>query len=170
MCPAGPRRQTRRLGDTARTYRGVVRLAHRSCQLAPDANPLRLGGVDEVTEHVARAAELARAAAPRLAAAEDAQLDAALAAIAEGLEREGAGLIAASADEVAAAEGKLSPAVIDRLRLDEARLEGMVAQVRELASLPAAPRTAGRITLDGGLEVEERRIPVGVIGANYEAR
>ncbi len=131
---------------------------------------LRLGTVDEVIEHVARAAEAARAAAPALAAAGDEQLDAALGAIADGLEREGAALVAASREEVAAAEGTLSPAVIDRLRLDEQRLAGMVAQVRELASLPPAPRVAGRLVLDGGLEVEERRIPVGVIGANYEAR
>src|SRR3954447_21052614 len=138
--------------------------------MAPDDKTLRLERVDEVTEHVARAAALARAAAPRLAAAGDDQLDAALGAVADGLEREAADLIAASRDEVAAAEGTLSPAVIDRLRLDEDRLTAMVAQVRELASLPAAPRTAGRVSMDGGLELEERRIPVGVIGANYEAR
>jgi glutamate-5-semialdehyde dehydrogenase len=126
--------------------------------------------MDEVTEHVAGAAELARAAAPQLASADDARLDAALGAIADGLEREAAALIAASGEEVAAAEGRLSPAVIDRLRLDEGRLAAMVGQVRELAALPAAPRVAGRVMLNGGLEVEERRIPVGVIGANYEAR
>ncbi len=130
----------------------------------------RLAAMDGVIEHVAGAAELARAAAPGLAAAEDAQLDAALAAIADGLERAGGELVAASREEVAAAEGRLSPAVIDRLRLDDARLAAMVGQVRELAALPAAPRVAGRVTLDGGVEVEERRIPVGVIGANYEAR
>ena len=126
--------------------------------------------MDEVTEHVARAAELARAAAPRLAAADFAQLDDALGAIADGLEREAGELISRSREEVAAAEGSLSPAVIDRLRLDEGRLAGMVGQVRELASLPGTPRATGRIALEGGLEVEERRIPVGVIGANYEAR
>src|SRR3954454_4204833 len=130
----------------------------------------RLGRVDQVTEHVTQLAERARAAAPRLADAEDARLDSTLGAIADGLEREAEGLIAASREEVAAAEGNLSPAVIDRLRLDEDRLAGMVAQVRELASLPAAPRVAGRLQVDGGPEVEERRIPVGVIGANYEAR
>src|SRR4051794_9518758 len=126
--------------------------------------------MNAVTEHVASAAELARGASPSLAAAREEQLDGALAGIAEGLEREGETLVAASREEVAAAEGSLSPAVIDRLRLDDQRLAGMVAQVRELESLPAAPRVAGRLTLDGGLEVEERRIPVGVIGANYEAR
>src|SRR3954449_9434441 len=138
--------------------------------MAPNAKTLRLERGDEVTENVAVEAELARAAAPRLAAAGDDQLDAALGAIADGLEREAEGLIAASREEGAAAEGTLSPAVIDRLRLDEERLSAMVAQVRELASLPAAPRAGRRVTLDGGLELEERRIPVGVIGANYEAR
>jgi glutamate-5-semialdehyde dehydrogenase len=126
--------------------------------------------MDPVTEHVASAAGRAAAAAPALAGAEDARLDEVLAAIADGLERSGDGLIATSREEVADAEGKLSPAVIDRLRLDEARLSGMVDQVRALAALPPAPRTGGRMTLDGGLELEERRIPVGVIGANFEAR
>src|SRR4051794_19288625 len=103
----------------------------------------RLGRVDEVTEHVTRLAERARAAAPRLADVEDARLDSTLGAIAEGLEREAGELIAASRDEVADAEGRLSPAVIDRLRLDEDRLAAMIGQGRELESLPAAPRVAG---------------------------
>ena len=126
--------------------------------------------MDPITEHVAGAAARAAAAVPRLGAAADAALDAALGAIAAGLERASGELIEASRAEVADAEGRLSPAVIDRLRLDEARLGGMVEQVRALAELPAAPRSGGRVTLDGGLELEERRIPVGVIGANFEAR
>jgi glutamate-5-semialdehyde dehydrogenase len=126
--------------------------------------------VDPVKEHVAGAASRAGAAAPQLAAADDARLDEALGAIASGLEEASDELIETSRDEVADAEGKLSPAVIDRLRLDDARLAGMVEQVRALAELPAAPRTGGRVELDGGLELEERRIPVGVIGANFEAR
>ena len=123
-----------------------------------------------VVEHTAGAARLAKAAAPALAAADDERLDTALDAIADGLERAGDELIEVSSKEVAAAEATLSPAVIDRLRLDADRVEGMVAQVRELTTLPPARRAAGRVTLDGGLELEERRIPVGVIGANYEAR
>src|SRR4051812_16785781 len=126
--------------------------------------------MDAVMEHVAARARRARAAAPGLAAADDARLDAALAAIADGLADAGDELLAESRDEVAAAEGTLSPAVIDRLRLDEARLAGMVDQVRALAALPPAPRVGDRHRLDGGLELEERMIPVGVIGANYEAR
>jgi glutamate-5-semialdehyde dehydrogenase len=123
-----------------------------------------------VADHVADCARRAKAAAPRLAAADDERLDAALSGIADALETAAADLLATSRDEVAAAEGSLSPAVIDRLRLDEARLAGMVEQVRALAALPPAPRVGDRKALDGGLQLEERRIPVGVIGANYEAR
>ena len=126
--------------------------------------------MDSVTQHVAGVAAKAAAAAPALAAAPDERLDAALLAIAEGLESRGDELIEMSRQEVADAEGKLSPAVIDRLRLDEDRLSGMVDQVRALAALPGAPRVAGRTEMDGGLVLEERRIPVGVIGANFEAR
>jgi len=126
--------------------------------------------VDPITEHVAAAAERAAAAAPVLAGADDGRLDEALGAIAEGLQAAAGELIETSREEVTAAESRLSPAVIDRLRLDEGRLEAMVDQVRALAALPPAPRTIGRTAIDGGLELEERRIPVGVIGANFEAR
>jgi glutamate-5-semialdehyde dehydrogenase len=101
---------------------------------------------------------------------DDARLDEAIEAVAAGLEEASGELITTSREEVADAEGKLSPAVIDRLRLDPERLAGMVEQVRALAGLAAAPRVGGRVALDGGLELEERRIPVGVIGANFEAR
>jgi glutamate-5-semialdehyde dehydrogenase len=130
----------------------------------------RLARMDPVTEHVAAAAGKAAAAAPALAAAGDGLLDRVLHSIADGLEARGGDLMETSREEVADAQGKLSPAVIDRLRLDESRLSGMVDQVRALAELPPAPRTGDRGALDGGLELEERRIPVGVIGANFEAR
>src|SRR3954452_18710174 len=104
--------------------------------------------MDEVTEHVAQAAERARNAAPALAAADDETLDAVLAAIADRLETGAEALIATSREEVADAGGRLSPAVIARLRLDSARLAGMVEQVRALADLPPAPRVGGRQELD----------------------
>jgi glutamate-5-semialdehyde dehydrogenase len=126
--------------------------------------------MDGVMEHVSELAQRARAAAPRLAEAGDAGLGAALERIADGLGQVADELLATSREEVAAAEGTLSPAVIDRLRLDEGRLAGMVEQVRALAALPPAPRVGDRHELDGGFELEERMIPVGVIGANYEAR
>ncbi|HTI33990.1 MAG TPA: aldehyde dehydrogenase family protein [Miltoncostaea sp.] len=76
----------------------------------------------------------------------------------------------ANAADVAAAEGTLAPALVDRLRLDEARLAGMSGQLAALAALPDPEPLVATRALPGGLEVHEVRRPVGVIGANYEAR
>ena len=79
-------------------------------------------------------------------------------------------VLQANAADLAAAEGHLAPALIDRLRLDAGRLEGMSGQLAELAALPEPDAHVGTRALPGGLEVHEVRRPVGVIGANYEAR
>jgi glutamate-5-semialdehyde dehydrogenase len=79
-------------------------------------------------------------------------------------------VLAANARDVRAAEGRLGDALVDRLRLDPGRLERMAAQIETLAGLPDVEADAGSRTLAGGLVVRERRRPVGVIGANYEAR
>jgi glutamate-5-semialdehyde dehydrogenase len=121
--------------------------------------------------HVEDCGRAAAAAAPTLATAGDDALDAALRALADRLEARAGTLLDANRGDVERATGQLSGAVLDRLRLDEARLADIAAQVRELAGAAHAPRSLGVVSeLDGGLVVEERRIPVGVIGANYEAR
>jgi glutamate-5-semialdehyde dehydrogenase len=79
-------------------------------------------------------------------------------------------VLAANTADVAAAEGTMAPALVDRLRLDAARLEGMSGQLAALAALPDIESHVGVRALPGGLEVHEVRRPVGVIGANYEAR
>jgi glutamate-5-semialdehyde dehydrogenase len=61
-------------------------------------------------------------------------------------------------------------ALLDRLRLDQARLEGIAGQLRALAGVPAGPSRRTIRELPGGLLLQERRRPVGVIGANFEAR
>ena len=48
--------------------------------------------------------------------------------------------------------------------------QAIEAQLRELAALPALDREIAAWTLPNGLEVSERRIPIGVVGANFEAR
>lgn len=125
---------------------------------------------DDVVQLVTAAAEAASAAAWHIAGAGDEQIHAALGHIADRLVGEAAALLAANAEDVAAATGVLSTGALDRLRLGEQRLAGIAAQVRALAALPALERVVSRRTLDNGLELEERRVPVGVIGANYEAR
>ena len=53
---------------------------------------------------------------------------------------------------------------------DELRLGTLVSQVRALAKLPPLARSVARWRTADGVEVEERRVPVGVIGAVHEAR
>lgn len=122
--------------------------------------------LDLVTE----AARAAAAAAPALARASPAQLDGALVRIADRLGSEAPAILEANGADVEAGRAALSGGALDRLRLDESRLEGIAGQVRSLAALPHLERVVARWTLANGLRVEERRIPIGVVGAIYEAR
>jgi glutamate-5-semialdehyde dehydrogenase len=58
----------------------------------------------------------------------------------------------------------------DRLRLDEARIAAIADQLRGLAELPPLERVEDSWLLANGLQVEVRRIPIGAVGANFEAR
>src|SRR6202012_1435005 len=73
-------------------------------------------------------------------------------------------------DMRAADEAGLTGALQDRLRLDDGRLKGIADQLLELAE--GAAEAEGRVIreLPGGLVARERGRPVGVIGANFEAR
>src|SRR5580704_11145731 len=98
-------------------------------------------------------------------------LDAALRAIATHLLQRADVVIAANADDVRAArEDGLADAFVDRLTLDAARVGAMAEQLRTLADVPAEPARAYLRDLPDGLELHEWRRPVGVIGANFEAR
>ena len=60
--------------------------------------------------------------------------------------------------------------MLDRLRLDDARVEGIAAQVEAVAAIEPLEREISSWTLANGLQVSERRIPIGTVGANFEAR
>jgi glutamate-5-semialdehyde dehydrogenase len=123
-----------------------------------------------VADAVASAGRAARDAHPALVAASAEAVRGALLAMARLLDERAAQVLAANRDDVAAATGRLGEALVDRLRLDPDRLAAMAGQIATLADLPDMEELAGTRRLDGGLEVQERRRPVGVIGANYEAR
>jgi glutamate-5-semialdehyde dehydrogenase len=120
---------------------------------------------------VAGCGRRARAASGALAVAPDPVVDAALGAMADrllGAERE---LLAANQEDLRAAEDAgLSGALRDRLRIDAARVKGMADQLRLLMDAPFPARDVVLRPLPGGLRLLERRRPVGVIGANFEAR
>jgi glutamate-5-semialdehyde dehydrogenase len=111
----------------------------------------------------------ARAAAAAVGALTDDAVSVAL-ATAGGMVDERAGEIAAAnaLDMEAAAE--LDEGTRDRLRLDESRIAAIAEQLRELAELPPLDRVEDAWQLANGLQVEVRRIPIGAVGANFEAR
>ena len=79
-------------------------------------------------------------------------------------------VLAANRADVEAAAGQLDEGTIDRLRLDGVRLDALAGQVEATASLEPLEREIVRRTLPNGLEISERRIPIGTVGANFEAR
>jgi glutamate-5-semialdehyde dehydrogenase len=74
----------------------------------------------------------------------------------------------ANAADVAAAE--LDEGGLDRLRLDDARIAALGEQLAQLAALPPLEREDESWELENGLLVSLRRIPIGAVGANFEAR
>jgi glutamate-5-semialdehyde dehydrogenase len=126
--------------------------------------------VNDTQELVATAARAAKAASGGLAQADEAAVTAALRGIAERLEAEREPVLAANERDVNELPPGTSPAFADRLRLSPERLEAMAAQIIALADTPDDDGNGTERTLDNGVRVRERRRPVGVIGANYEAR
>src|SRR5262245_31755474 len=79
-------------------------------------------------------------------------------------------VLAANGADVEAATGRLDEGTIDRLRLDDGRLDALELQLLATAGLEPLEREISTRTLANGLVVSERRIPIGVVGANFEAR
>ncbi len=120
-----------------------------------------------IREEVEREAEAAGAAATALA---DDTVAAALTTAARILGERRSEVLAANAADVEAARGWLDEGTVDRLRLDEGRLDAIERQVLATATLEPLERELGSRALANGLVVSERRIPIGVVGANFEAR
>lgn len=92
--------------------------------------------------------------------------------MADQLEQQSAILMSENQKDLEAGTAKgLSPAMLDRLMLDEKRIKGVADALREVAALPDP---VGEITKmwqrPNGLMVGKMRIPLGVIGIIYEAR
>ncbi len=122
---------------------------------------------DDVATLVAGEAAAARQALPGVG---DAAVEVALGHAARLVRERRADLLAANAEDVAAGEGRLDAGSLDRLRLDDARVENIAVSLAETASLPPLDRDVRSWRLDNGLQITERRVPVGTIGANFEAR
>jgi glutamate-5-semialdehyde dehydrogenase len=77
-------------------------------------------------------------------------------------------IAAANAEDVRAAN--LDEGALDRLRLDDERIVALGAQLSELAALPPLERAEDAWELENGLRISVLRIPIGAVGANFEAR
>lgn len=113
-----------------------------------------------------------RAAATAIAGLPTEAKNALLRAMADALLADEATILAANARDLEAASAKgIGSAMLDRLRLDASRLQGIAAAVREVAELPDP---VGQVTRaydrPNGIHVERVRVPLGVIAMIYEAR
>jgi len=127
---------------------------------------------DDATAQVRALAEAARAASHTLALAETGAKNDALMAAANAIRGAEPALLEANAKDVAFGQEKnLSDAMIDRLKLDPARIEAMTAGLESVAAL-ADP--VGEVMAawerPNGLRIERVRVPLGVIGVIYESR
>ncbi|WGE64707.1 glutamate-5-semialdehyde dehydrogenase [Actinobacillus equuli subsp. equuli] len=117
-------------------------------------------------------AQQAKTASVELAQFGSVQKNQALLTIAEQLEQRSAEILAANAKDIEFAKNQgISTAIIDRLLLNESRLQGIANDVRNVAKLadPVGQVIDGGV-LDSGLKIERQRVPLGVILTIYEAR
>jgi len=108
----------------------------------------------------------ARGAAEVLRTAPAGQRSDAIRAMARYVRSRGAEILAANAEDVAAAT-----VLVDRLMLNEERLEGLARALEDVAALPdPVGQAMDRWTRPNGLEISRVRTPIGVIGMIYESR
>ncbi|GMU44762.1 MAG: gamma-glutamyl phosphate reductase [Lysobacterales bacterium] len=117
-------------------------------------------------------ASAARRASAALKRASGEVRDAFLGVLASLLENRVGEIESANRSDLAAGEiAGMAPAMLDRLLLDTRRIGAIAQDLRQLARLPdpLAERFDAR-TLDSGLQVHKRRVPLGVLGVIYESR
>lgn len=119
-----------------------------------------------------RVAAAAKATTRRLASASTHEKNAALLGIADAIAASHPDILAANTHDLAAAQAKgVAPAMMDRLRLTEARIAQMAAGVRQLAALPDPVGRIDRLEArPNGLRVGRMTVPLGLVGIIYEAR
>ncbi len=121
---------------------------------------------------IVETAKNAKYASVKLGAMTSKEKDNILLAIADALEANAEYIISENQKDLENAKvNGMSKAMMDRLRLDIKRIEGMAKGVRDVAALsdPVGETICG-FTRPNGLNIIKRRVPLGVIGIIYEAR
>lgn len=127
---------------------------------------------EEIKEQVYGMGKKARAAALALAVLSEEKKNKILRAMAAGIRGAAPGILEANAKDLAAGEERgLTSAMLDRLRLDEVRLEAVAAGVEKVATLPdPVGEILGEWDRPNGIRIQQLRVPIGVIGIIYESR
>ncbi len=114
----------------------------------------------------------ARAAAPTLELASSDQKNRALGAAAEALGARHREILAANEQDMQGARSQgANAALLDRLKLDDKRIDSMARALEDIAALPDPIGTVlAEWTRPNGLRIQRRRVPLGVIGIIYESR
>ncbi len=125
-----------------------------------------------IAAEMSQLAERAKTASRKLATLRSGTKNAALLAMAEGIEKAKAHLQSENKKDVAAAEQKgLASAMVDRLRLTDKVIAQMAQGLREVAALPdPVGSVSGMWVRPNGLKVGKMRIPLGVVCIVYESR
>ncbi len=128
--------------------------------------------VDPLQGEMQQLGRAARAAAAVLALAPTERKDAALRAAAAAIRERSPAILDANARDVANAEARgMASSLIDRLKLDGARVEGIAKGLEGVAALPDPIGTVmAEWDRPNGLRIARVRVPLGVIGIVYESR
>ena len=117
--------------------------------------------------------EAARSAKSALALADNAVRSTALLGMADALcdAQNQSAILAANAEDMAAAKGHISDVMLDRLALTRSRLTDMAKGMREVAALPdPVGDVLRKIVRPNGLVIEKTAVPMGVIASIYDSR
>ena len=116
--------------------------------------------------------QAARAAAAEIALASAEAKSKALTTAAAAMRQGREAILAANARDMAAAEQKkLTSALLDRLKLDDKRIEATARGLEEIAAFPdPVGAVLAEWTRPNGLVIQRVRVPLGVIGIIYESR
>ena len=126
----------------------------------------------DLKQYMADMGQNARKAAAQLAYASSGQKNAALLAIAQVLDQGRDFILQENQKDLAAgSSNQLSPALLDRLALDNARIDAMIEGLQQVAALSDPVGEISELCYrPSGIQVGKMRVPLGVIGIIYESR
>ena len=136
------------------------------------ANQSAFSVPEDIQSAVTAMADDARTASRALATADRSRKDRALQRIAEAIDAQREVILRSNASDVSHGKDKgLAENLVDRLTLTDERIDGLIDALHNLASQvdPIGEILDGQ-TLPNGLRVSRVRVPLGVVGAIYEAR